>query len=126
MAARLSASPACEVGGRERSGRPVDEVLTGQPDLQCVVPVDLIVGDTYGKVRYYRNLTGGVNPEFAAPIVIADVKTRLVPAIADWNGDGKPDLLVGDFVPGQPGGPREYHGWVWVYLRKSPQLSLSR
>ncbi len=57
--------------------------------------VDLIVGDTYGKVRYYRNTSGGATPTFAAPVVIADVKTRLVPTIADWNGDGWPDVIVG-------------------------------
>jgi hypothetical protein len=57
--------------------------------------VDLIVGDTYGKVRYYKNLTGGVTPTFAPPVVIADVKSRLVPSIADWNGDGWPDVIIG-------------------------------
>jgi len=57
--------------------------------------VDLIVGDTYGKVRHYRNLMGGANPTFAKPEVIADVGTRLVPTIADWNGDGWPDVIVG-------------------------------
>jgi len=57
--------------------------------------VDLIVGDTYGKVRYYRNLSGGAKPTFAKPELIADVHTRLVPTVADWNGDGWPDVVVG-------------------------------
>ena len=57
--------------------------------------IDLIVGDTFGKVRYYRNLTGGRNPVFAIPVVIADVGTLLVPSVADWNGDGLPDILIG-------------------------------
>ncbi len=57
--------------------------------------VDLIVGDTYGKVRYYRNLTGGSHPIFAKPVLIADVGSRLVPTIADWNRDGWPDVIVG-------------------------------
>ncbi len=57
--------------------------------------VDLIVGDTYGIVRYYHNLTGGTNPTFASPEVIADVHARLVPTIADWNGDGWPDIILG-------------------------------
>jgi hypothetical protein len=52
-------------------------------------------GFTYGKVRYYRNLTGGPNPRFALPVVIADAGRRLVPTTADWNGDGWPDVLVG-------------------------------
>jgi hypothetical protein len=33
---------------------------------------------------------------------------------ADWNGDGRLDLLVGDFTAQQ----REYHGRVWLFLRK--------
>jgi FG-GAP-like repeat len=57
--------------------------------------VDLMVGDTFGKVRYYRNLTGGSHPVFAAAVLIADAGTRLVPSVADWNGDGWPDVLVG-------------------------------
>lgn len=57
--------------------------------------IDLVVGDTYGKVRYYRNLTGGSHPVFAKPVLIADVGSRLVPTIADWNGDGWPDVIVG-------------------------------
>jgi hypothetical protein len=56
---------------------------------------DLIVGDTYGKVRYYRNVSGGTNPVFATPVVIAEAKARLVPTVADWNGDGWPDVVVG-------------------------------
>jgi len=29
--------------------------------------MDLVVGDTYGKVRYYENVSGGSNPTFAPP-----------------------------------------------------------
>jgi len=60
--------------------------------------VDLIVGDTFGTVRYYRNLTGGRNPTFAQPEIITEVGnvgTAMVPTIADWNGDGWPDVIVG-------------------------------
>lgn len=60
--------------------------------------VDLVVGDTYGKVRFYRNLTGGINPVFAKPVLIADVGTRLTPTVADWNGDGWPDVIVGSHL----------------------------
>lgn len=74
--------------------------------------VDLIVGDTYGKVRYYHNLTGGSHPIFAKPEVIADSGSRLVPTITDWNGDGWPDVIVGSnrtyvvLNSGKPDGPR--------------------
>lgn len=57
--------------------------------------VDLIVGDTFGYVRYYKNLTGGTHPVFAPAVVIAKAPAQLVPTIADWNGDGRPDVIVG-------------------------------
>jgi hypothetical protein len=44
---------------------------------------------------------------------------RTRPSVADWNGDGQPDLLVGDFHSG--GGQGQYHGWTWVYARKTPE-----
>jgi hypothetical protein len=83
-------------------GHPWDfEVLQGArttltaADFDRDGKIDLAVGDTYGKVRYYRNLTGGPNPRFGLPVVIADAGRRLVPTTADWNGDGWPDVLVG-------------------------------
>lgn len=57
--------------------------------------MDLVVGDTYGVARYYRNLTGGTNPTFSLPVVLGELKMRFVPSIADWNEDGWPDVLVG-------------------------------
>ncbi|MFB3904760.1 MAG: FG-GAP repeat domain-containing protein [Acidobacteriota bacterium] len=57
--------------------------------------LDLVVGDTYGKVRYYRQVSGGPAPTFAAPVLIAEVGSRLVPATTDWDGDGWPDVLIG-------------------------------
>jgi hypothetical protein len=57
--------------------------------------VDLVIGDTYGDVRYYRNLTGGAHPVFAKAEMIAKLGSRLVPTIADWNGDGWADVIVG-------------------------------
>jgi hypothetical protein len=57
--------------------------------------MDLVVGDNYGKVRYYRNLTGGNHPVFADPLIIPDEGRLVVLSIADWNHDGWPDVLVG-------------------------------
>jgi hypothetical protein len=105
----------------------------GKPDLLC--------GSADGSVRFYRN-TGKVDPHTKLPILAAP--RVLVPAsseqgaepgkpptrgirskicVTDWNGDGKPDLLLGDFsIAPQPLGDappeQRYHGWVWVYLRK--------
>jgi FG-GAP-like repeat len=74
--------------------------------------LDLIVGDNYGVMRYYRNLSGGADPTFDMPRVIAKFAMRLVPSIADWNEDGWPDVLVGSSRPyivlnsGKPNGLR--------------------
>lgn len=55
--------------------------------------VDLVVGDTYGKVRFYRNETGGATPVFAQPVLIGEMGTRMTPAATDWNGDGLMDVI---------------------------------
>jgi hypothetical protein len=55
---------------------------------------DLVVGDTYGKVRYYRNVGTRTEPRFAAPVELADLKIRVVPYAADWDGDGRPDVVA--------------------------------
>jgi hypothetical protein len=54
---------------------------------------DLVVGDTYGKVRYYRNVGTRPQPRFAAPVQIGDMKIRMVPYAADWDGDGRIDVV---------------------------------
>ena len=55
--------------------------------------LDLVVGDTYGKVRVYRN-TGQKNaPRFATPTELGDMKIRMIPYAADWDGDGQPDIV---------------------------------
>lgn len=54
---------------------------------------DLVVGDTYGKVRYYHNIGTRAKPRFAAPAQIGDLKIRMVPYAADWDGDGRIDVI---------------------------------
>ena len=55
--------------------------------------LDLVVGDTYGKVRCYRNVGTKAKPVFAAPVEIGDMKIRMVPYAADWDGDGRIDVI---------------------------------
>src|SRR5262249_46470897 len=62
--------------------------------------LDLVVGDTYGKGRYYRNTGSEKAPVFAAPVMLGDMKIRMVPYAADWDGDGKPDV-VGSAASGE-------------------------
>ena len=79
--------------------------------------LDVVVGDTYGKVRYYRNIGRRRRPLFAGPAEIGDLKIRMVPYAADWDGHGRVDVIGsaasgtvmlfrnqggGRFAPGQP------------------------
>jgi hypothetical protein len=58
--------------------------------------IDLIIGDTYGRVRYFRN--EGTDKEgrhtFAPPVMIHRSRSRLSLHAGDWDGDGAPDLFV--------------------------------
>ncbi|MCK6446576.1 MAG: FG-GAP-like repeat-containing protein [Planctomycetes bacterium] len=62
---------------------------------------DLLVGNIEGNVFLLRNLGTKPEPRFAAPEKVqADHQTIAVggdagPTVADWNGDGLVDLLVG-------------------------------
>jgi hypothetical protein len=100
---------------------------------------DLIVGSGSGEVTFYRNLGGPAQPKLAAgsTLIPAGAKgtdsgkverscSRAKVAVADWNRDGLDDLLVGDFVSGSDPTKREYHGWVWVYLRKPQETAAVR
>jgi hypothetical protein len=57
--------------------------------------LDLIVGDTYGMIRFYRNAGTNAEPVFDPPIQVADVKVRMLLDADDWDGDGRPDVIVG-------------------------------
>ncbi|HIE99381.1 MAG TPA: VCBS repeat-containing protein [Planctomycetes bacterium] len=58
--------------------------------------VDLVVGDTYGRVRYFRNAGRGENGRhrFAAPVMIHQSNSRLSVHAADWTGDDVADVFV--------------------------------
>lgn len=57
--------------------------------------LDLVVADTYGIVRYYRNAGTGASPVFDPPVQIADLRVRLLLDAIDWNGDGQTDIVAG-------------------------------
>ncbi len=56
---------------------------------------DLVIGDTYGLIRYYRNLGPAESPVFAAPVQVGDMGIRLLVDTVDWNDDGRPDVIAG-------------------------------
>jgi len=88
---------------------------------------DLLLGAGAGGVQWFRRASdGSLQPAVTLVAAPNESETRKVfenpkgPAlrtkvcVADWNGDGKQDLVVGDF---DYNGSRKYHGWIWVYLR---------
>jgi hypothetical protein len=95
---------------------------------------DLLAGDSDGSVRFFRQRGPVRRPFFDAPVLLeaggAPIKVwgeepegraagyaRL--DVADWNGDGRPDLLVADA-----------RGWLTLFTntgtRTAPRLSAGR
>ncbi len=59
---------------------------------------DLIIGDRFGKVRFYQNVGSDDSPVFilATAQSVVEVSDSAVPFVVDWNNDNKKDLVVGD------------------------------
>jgi hypothetical protein len=83
---------------------------------------DLLVGTEDGKVIFYRNKGTKTNPELAEgktldlqgiPPEEKGYRWRI--AVTDWNNDGKPDLLMGNFYSGKG---QKAGGNVWLFLGK--------
>jgi hypothetical protein len=76
--------------------------------------LDLLVGDGAGRITLFLNTGSAAQPRFApAGFLQAGGKVlktagAAAPLIVDWDGDGQPDLLVGEssgkviFFPGSP------------------------
>jgi hypothetical protein len=72
---------------------------------------DLVVGDFSGKFRIYRNVGSQNAPQFAGAsfLMAGPVEAKVPiyccvgssPHFADFDGDGKPDLLSGSYDPGE-------------------------
>ncbi|MEX2171763.1 MAG: VCBS repeat-containing protein [Pirellulales bacterium] len=57
---------------------------------------DLLVGDTFANLWVFRGTKKHATDAFEPGILIAKLPTRPEAiACTDWNGDGKPDLLIG-------------------------------
>jgi len=61
--------------------------------------LDLFVGSASGKLAFYRNVGNAYLPIFrleSADVLARDFGQNLVPKFADVNGDGRPDLSLGN------------------------------
>lgn len=89
---------------------------------------DLLVGSGAGDVFWYKNVGTKKEPILTKPVPLlglqgkryvpeaTEIGTRTKPCVTDWNEDGKPDLLVGDFSTGSENGGT--HGFVWLMMRE--------
>jgi hypothetical protein len=97
-------------GGLVRVGEPPADKKMGFnfTDLQGARPkpapadfdqdgrVDLVIGDTYGRVRLFHNEGHDENGQhqFGQPVMIHQSKSRLSVQTSDWDGDGASDVFV--------------------------------
>lgn len=83
--------------------------------------LDLLVGGTGGAVRFLRNIGSPFAPQYEEhAVALAGLPQwptgRVYPALGDWNGDGRADLVVGSddgvlrFYQAQATGPAMF---VW-------------
>lgn len=76
---------------------------------------DLVVGDTYGVVRFFKNVRTNADPVFREVQTLGDLGTRLSVDVIDWDLDGHPDVICG-----------AANGRVRVYLNRPGEPPESR
>jgi len=91
-------------------------------DLNLDGKKDIVVGEDYGYVYYLKNVGTDVAPIFnssvklksnGSPLSWPSGQTDLTVWIDDWNEDGVPDILLGNYVKN-----------VYIYLGKGPHSLL--
>lgn len=87
---------------------------------------DLLVGGDEHEILFYKNIGTEKERVFDKPVAIeADGKpikkgTRVRLTVADWNADGKKDLIIGDYAvkPVPNSRKKKKSGNIWVFTQK--------
>ena len=119
------------LAGGEQASVPGGYAMPVAADWDGDGRIDLLSGNKKGTVYWFRNV-GDHEFELAAPQAITTgtssaISSPTSPAfriqvdVADFDGDGDLDLLVGDYARTLGG----RHGWVWLYRRSGPETSTS-
>ncbi|HAW49346.1 TPA: hypothetical protein DCX16_00105, partial [bacterium] len=79
---------------------------------------DLLVGDSFGRILFFKNLGCDDNPYFnrvgeniIVDSITLDVGENAVPYFIDWDGDGIKDFIVGDNL-----------GYIW-FFKGNPEIA---
>ena len=93
----------------------------GKPDL--LVRQEFLDGKGKYGIYWYKNLGGAGLPKLAEGKLLVELPGYNVGGgfcVADWNGDGWPDLILTRDVysPATPDGKQDCRGTVWLYLRE--------
>ena len=92
----------------------------GKPDL--LVRQEFLHGGGKAGIYWYKNLGGAGLSKLAEGKLLVETAELNVRGfcVADWNGDGWPDLIVTRDIltPATPDGKQDWRGTVWVYLRE--------
>ena len=100
----FAAQPVIVVGSKPTDLAVADLDGDGRPDLIVASAGDAYQSDGALSVLWNTTAKGSSDLSFAPPkVLVSDSPSSVV--VADLNGDGKPDLLVGDYAgPYAPGG----------------------
>jgi hypothetical protein len=97
---RLESGQPVQVGSPGQADTPF-RALQGARTVFSVVDftgdgrTDLVIGDTYGIVRLFRNSGSNEAPVFQEPEVLGDLGNRLSVEAIDWDDDGAMDVIAG-------------------------------